>query len=1243
MGLRKLTPGGYEYLTGSVACGDRTLEPGESLSDYYFAHGYPPGQWFGAGAAELGVSGQVTAAQMNALFGEGRHPDADTIEADMIRAGATSAQAQRATQLGRRFAQYGGLDELRTAVIAAYKQHNLDHGRPIGAPLDAATRAQIRRDVQTVAFQKAHTGRPPENDDELTKWLAEQKRQLKTAVAGYEAVYAPPKSVSVTWALADNATRDRIATIHRQAVWDTMHHLEKNASFTRQGDRGEAQVDVIGIAAAMFEHWDSRTTDPHLHTHVTISAKVKRASDGRWTALDGRTILAGTVTMSEFYNSRLRDLFRDAGATWAQRPADGVDLKRPVWELDGVPQDLLAAFSRRAQQVEAERARQIVAFRHEHGREPTPKEVLEIGKRAQYGTRTAKQAPTTLAEHVRQWREFAETVVDTATVDGLGARVFGEAAQPPAEVDIADLAIATMQVVADHHSHWNRWNIEAEAHRQTAHLHVPAGQRESLVTLVVDAVINSADTVALQAPALVSEPSMLRRQSGESVFIEHNSRRYTTEQTLREEATLVSWACRRDGHRLTPDTVANAMSGRHLNAGQQRMITEFTRSGLRVQLALAPAGAGKTTAMRVLAQAWRSAGGRVYAFGPSARAAQELGEAIDAPPHTLHQVTTALAAGVADQTYPFRRGDLLIVDEAAMAGTHTLHDVVRYALDRGADVRLVGDDKQLGAVEAGGAIRLIAHDVGAVRFREVVRFHDRGQAAASLCIRAGDATGLKYYLDRGWVDGGSRETMRDAAQRAWRADLDAGLQSLLIVPTNDDVVWLNLQARAQRIAHGDVRDSRTAPLHDGTEASAGDWVVTRDNNRVLALFGGRDFVKNGDVWEVTSVRRDGSLEVAHLAHQGATVLPAGYVAVHVELAYATTVNRTQGMTSEGSAHALVPQGMTREQLYPAITRARNDNRLYVETHQHVINDHRETPPERTVESVLTGVLQHSSVETAATEQLRESLGVEESLATLVSRYNYAIRIGSDERFEQLLAQHVPQVFGQPAEAALVQTMRNAEDLGWPAEQTVPMTLAQGLMDDARDPAAVLQWRIDHLLERQQPSGATHQRALPWITPLHSNVDRHPDLVDFLRDADAAIAARTAELRLQVASDHPAWTAGLGQRPTDSPGAAIWDDLAGMAAAYRETYDVTSNDPNEPLGQIPTSSGMKAGAWQDIMSRWRPPDAVDLRTENERRIAAIAESLRGIDPPAVTEHPSAHLATDTMSETSDESSSSTFGY
>ena len=1275
IGVRKISPGGHEYLTGSVACGDRELEPGESLSDYYTAHGYPPGQWFGRGAAALGMDGEVTAAQMNALYGEGRHPDADRIEAEKIAAGASPDEALAATKLGRRFPQYGGADELRSKVIDAYKAYNLDNDRPIGAPIDEPTRARIRRDVHAQAYADAHDGAQP-SDAQLKRWLAEQKREMKNATSGYELVFAPPKSVSVAWALSDEATREQIVGLHRQAVRDTLQYFEDNVAFTRKGAGGYAQHDVQGITAAIFEHWDSRSGDPHLHTHVPISTKVQ-GTDGKWTSLDGRSVLAAAVTTSEFYNSRLRDLFREQGARWSEKPSGGFDLKRPVWELEGVPSELLTGFSQRASAVEQERARAIVEFRRTHGREPEPKEILEIGRRAQYGTREAKQAPRSLSEHLRRWRSQAGDMVDDTVLGELGQRVFGAAPEEVAAVDLAEVAARTLAMVSDHYSHFNTWNLEAEAHRQTAHLRVPDGTRDQVVGQVVEAVIRDADTVALQAPSVVDEPSELRRASGESVFVEHNAQRFTTHRTLREESALAAWGRRRDGVRISEATVRRAVDGAKLNAGQKRAVAGFATSGRRVQLLYAPAGAGKTTAMRVFADAWRAEAGEVYAFGPSARAAQELGTSIGARPHTLHQVTTAMQLGTAERAFPFTRGDVLVIDEAAMAGTHTLHDVVRYALRRGADVRMVGDDKQLAAVEAGGAVRWFAHRNGALRLKEVVRFADPDQAAASLKLHAADPSGLDYYFEQGWVHEGSRETMRDAAHHAWRADLDAGRPSLLIVPANDDVTALNLQARELRLHRGHVDDGRAVQLHDGTAASKGDLVVTRHNDRLKTLFGGKDFVKNGDTWQVQGVGRGGGLKLRHQGSGGTVTLPADYVAEHVELAYAATVNRSQGMSVKGgSSHSVVPQGLSREQLYTQVTRAEDDNQLYVETVQHTIDSHQETPLERTARGVLEAALKRSSAETSATEELRASLDKAESLRTLVGHHDHVAHLGAEDRIEAVLTEHVPHLLEQPATGALRQTVRTAEDLGWQAEHLVPTAMSQGTLDDADDPAAVLQWRIQQRLLHDQPpertasptmnqinhwrgiierhdatadveepawtqvwklaaaaraegldadaavitaatrladrpaadpmdahrytaeavsealaeqraNGAGWSPALPWMArPDHTNLS--DELRDYLQRLDAAIDNRHAELRAQVGAEQPRWTAGLGPRPEDPALAERWDTVAGLAAAYRDTYGITSNDSAHPLGEQPDSQGLRARAWHELIDQWGPP-------------------------------------------------------
>jgi hypothetical protein len=140
MTVHKLSAGdGYTYLTRQVASADELRVAGQDLAGYYTASGNPPGRWLGAGAADLGMSGVVSEAQMVALFGQGRHPDADAIVAAERVLGTDPAAAEHSTRLGKPFGVY-----------------------------------------------------------------ADRK-----AVAGYDLVFSPVKSVSVLWALGDAQVREK--------------------------------------------------------------------------------------------------------------------------------------------------------------------------------------------------------------------------------------------------------------------------------------------------------------------------------------------------------------------------------------------------------------------------------------------------------------------------------------------------------------------------------------------------------------------------------------------------------------------------------------------------------------------------------------------------------------------------------------------------------------------------------------------------------------------------------------------------------------------------------------------------------------------------------------------------------------------------------------------------------------------------------------------------------------------------
>src|SRR5690606_14910354 len=152
--------------------------------------------------------------------------------------------------------------------------------------------------------------------------------------------------------------------------------------------------------------------------------------------------------------------------------------------------------------------------------------------------------------------------------------------------------------------------------------------------------------------------------------------------------------------------------------------------------------------------------------------------------------------------------------------------------------------------------------------------------------------------------------------QAWQRDEHASRVSLMMALTTDEASELSGRARRDLVRTGIVEASGVL-LANGNRAGVGDRIITRHNDRRLTM-GRRDWVKNGDQWRVEARLDDGALRVRHLHADRTITLPADYVAQHVELAYATTVTRAQGMTVD-TGHALMTPGMSRQQAYPALT------------------------------------------------------------------------------------------------------------------------------------------------------------------------------------------------------------------------------------------------------------------------------------------------------------------------------------
>ena len=191
--------------------------------------------------------------------------------------------------------------------------------------------------VAPVALRHVLGARSPDGEP----LLAQSQRK----VPGFDLTFRAPKSVSLLWALSDDAVSAKVRQAHDRAVAASLDYLERHAAKTRRGKGGAERVPVDGLVAAAFRHRTSRADDPLLHTHVLVANVGRTSDDGAWRTLDGRQLYLHAKTAGYLYQSHLRDeLTRELGVDW-QPVTNGYA------DIAGVPRDLIEAFSRRRAQI----------------------------------------------------------------------------------------------------------------------------------------------------------------------------------------------------------------------------------------------------------------------------------------------------------------------------------------------------------------------------------------------------------------------------------------------------------------------------------------------------------------------------------------------------------------------------------------------------------------------------------------------------------------------------------------------------------------------------------------------------------------------------------------------------------------------------------------------------------------------------------------------------------------------------
>jgi len=1119
--------GGFRYLMDSVAVGDGAPERPTSLAAYYAASGTPPGVFLGSGLAGLA---------------DGR-----------------------------------GVE--KGSVVTESHLYNM-----LGLCCDPVTREPL--------------GRCPNLSSKLAP------------VAGFDLTFSPSKSISVAWALADEDTRQVIFDCHRQAVDYVISYAEREVFHSRSGTNGIVTEDIDGVIAAAFTHFDSRAGDPQLHEHVVVLNRARSISDGKWRTLDSRAIFHARSAVSSMHQVCCQTCSR---SSWGWAGRNHRHSERPRWEITGVPEALMAEFSQRVEQIEQSKDDLIDAFVADHGRRPTGVEIVRLRQQATIATRPAK-THRSLSEMTEDWRRRAGNLeagcADEAWVASLRNRndlpllAAGDLAEPMLE----DASRAVVAAVAEKRATYRRDNLLDETYRLLLGVRFAnPDERVMVAERITDLAVGASLTLSL--PALHHTPERYVRPDGSSRLAPRSHLIYTTQTLLAAEGRLLESAQRNGAPTVTSATIAritedNLPGTDHRLSVDQALAVEKIGTPKRwIDVLVGPAGTGKSTALSGLRAVWEAehGPGSVIGLAPSAAAAQvlagELGIGTDNTakwltehrklpgrleesrriaalladdPHSangqrLREAQRSLDAEIA--RWQLRAGQLLIIDEASLAGTFALDELVRAAA-AGAKILLSGDWGQQGSVDAGGAFGLLARDdnTSVAELGEVHRFSSKWERTASVELRRGNESALDTYESHDRIAGGTREELLQTIYTTWKNDIDAGTSSLMIASDAATVAELNTRARSDRVAAGQVAEDGVR-VAAGQMIGVGDQVVTRRNDRHLVI--GTGWVKNGDRWVVTATGKDGTMTVRQAGGHGVVVLPTDYVARHVELGYATTAYRSQGRTV-GTAHALVSPGTTREALYVAATRGREANFLYVDTAYNpdpeTGHDHAGDP--RTARDVLAGVLANTGTETSAQETLRRAHHEGESWPSLHAEYETLAQAAQRDRWSALLGQcgltvqQLEDVRSSDAHGPLTAAFRRAEARGIDIGAALPQLVRARTIADADDVASVLHKRVERFIQVAASRRVASTNLIAGLVPRALGVT-DPDLARALEERDRALQERALALAQEAVTSHARWVCRLGEPPAVAAAQKQWLRAICTVAAYRERWSI--DDDYRPLG------------------------------------------------------------------------------
>ena len=621
---------------------------------------------------------------------------------------------------------------------------------------------------------------------------------------GWDITLSAPKSVSLEALVMGDR---RVIRAHDEAVRATLDFVEAELLQTRGWDpatRRRPRVSANGMVVAGFRHLASRDQDPQLHTHCVL-ANMTRTASGEWRSVEPTKIRRSQKLIGAYYRNELARRLQALGMAVAPRMVGPV----PGFELAGYERSFIDAFSGR---------RRAILEYLEQKELPYTAENTQM---AALHTRRRKE-DRTLADLVPEWRARAQALglvrermalrpprpLDPLTGERVRVPRVPAPDLPANEIRSQKRAPALPKLPRDGVAEGAEARLTGAGFRAPAELSLKP--ERGVLEAVARAVAHVAERrtavpeAEIRAVALGHAPgrytlaevdAAIARlvRDGELIEVERRGmdRAFVTDRAVKAERRVLASmrAGRGKGMALANgEMVEKRLEPSRLTRGQREAVRTVLLSNDLVIGVQGHAGSGKTT---MLSEVKELLGERkIQGLAPSAVAARVLAREAGIPTRTLQYFLTRFG----DLSDPERLararaeygGAVLAVDEASMTGSVRMEALLRVARAlKVARVVLVGDTKQLKAVDAGQPFRLLQKaGMATATMKEVKRQRDPELRAAVGLAREGEPGAAIAELGNRVREAPPEELGIEAGRRWLALAPEHRADTLILAPTH---------------------------------------------------------------------------------------------------------------------------------------------------------------------------------------------------------------------------------------------------------------------------------------------------------------------------------------------------------------------------------------------------------------------------------------------------------------------------